>query len=68
MTGATSERNTTGTRSLATDPFAEARQAYENGMPLAVMKRRFHLSNSEAADVAPEEFDDDAQADGVSGY
>ena len=46
----------------------DARHAYDHGMPLHIVKRRFHLSDSEAAEVAPEEFDDDVQADNVSGY
>ena len=48
--------------------FAAAREAYEDGMPLHVLRRRFHLSDSEARDVAPEEFKHDEQADSVSGY
>ena len=44
------------------------RQAYDHGMPLHIVKRRFHLSDSEAAEMAPEEFEDDNQADDVSGY
>lgn len=63
MTG-TSNRTRTGTTSRATD----ARHAYDHGMPLHIVKRRFHLSDSEAADMAPEEFSDDTQADAVSGY
>jgi hypothetical protein len=46
----------------------EARQAYENGTPLRVLRRWFHLSDSEAREIAPEEFEDVAQADSVSGY
>ena len=59
---------TTGTLTAGTDPFAKARLAYEHGAPLYVLRRRFHLSNSEAQDMAPEEFEDDAQADMTSGY
>ena len=59
---------TTGTSTAGTDPFAKARLAYEHGAPLYVLRRRFHLSNSEAQDMAPEEFEDDAQADMTSGY
>ncbi len=51
-----------------TDSFTDARHAYDHGMPLRIVKRRFHLSDSEAADVAPEEFEQDEQADSVSGY
>ena len=51
-----------------TSLFSEARQAYEQGMPLHVLRRRFHLSDSEAQDVAPEEFGDEARPEGVGGY
>lgn len=54
----------TGDRTDTIDP----RHAYDHGMPLHIVKRRFHLSDSEAQEVAPEEFDDDTQADSVSGY
>jgi hypothetical protein len=37
-------------------------------MPLHIIKRRFHLSDSEAQEVVPEEFDLGEQADSVSGY
>ena len=47
---------------------SDARHAYDHGMPLHIVKRRFHLSDSEVQEMAPEEFDDDAQADAVSGY
>ncbi len=63
MTG-TSDRTPTGTTSQATD----ARHAYENGMPLHIVKRRFHLSESEAEEMAPEEYATDEQADSVGGY
>jgi hypothetical protein len=49
-------------------PATDARHAYEHGMPLHIIKRRFHLSDSEAQDVVPEEFEQDEQADSVSGY
>ena len=61
-------KTTTGISTAGTDPFAKARLAYEHGAPLYVLRRRFHLSNSEAQDMAPEEFEDDAQADMTSGY
>ena len=48
--------------------LANIREAYEDGMPLHVLCRRFHLSDSEAQDVAPEEFEHDEQAGSVSGY
>lgn len=60
----TSEPTTSATRSRATDP----RQAYEDGMPLHVVRRRFHLSDSEAQDIAPEEFQDEPERNKVSGY
>ncbi len=50
------------------DPHTDARHAYENGMPLHIVKRRFHLSDSEVQEMAPEEFEQDEQADSVSGY
>jgi hypothetical protein len=50
------------------NPRTDARHAYEHGMPLHVLRRRFHLSDSEAQEVVPEEFETDEQADSVSGY
>ncbi len=50
----------------ATD--TDARHAYEHGMPFHIVKRRFHLSESEAEELMPEEFGTDEQADNVSGY
>ncbi|MFB3110674.1 MAG: hypothetical protein ACE10G_01450 [Gemmatimonadales bacterium] len=50
-------------------PFAEARRAYENGMSLERLRRRFHLSEGELRDVAPEEFIEDPQPEGnIGGY
>ncbi len=49
-------------------PDTTPRHAYEHGMPLHIVKRRFHLSDSEAQEVAPEEYETDEQADSVSGY
>ncbi len=46
----------------------DARHAYQHGMPFRIVKRRFHLSASEAEELMPEESGDDAQADSVSGY
>lgn len=60
----TAERTTPVTPSAAIDP----RHAYEHGMPLHVLCRRFHLSDGEARELVPEEFGDDAQAGAVSGY
>ena len=48
--------------------FADPRHAYEHGMPLHVLRRRFHLSDSEAEDMVPEESNLGEQADSVSGY
>ena len=44
------------------------RQAYEDGMPIHVIRRRYHLSDSEAQDVAPEEFEVEQGQNKVSGY
>ncbi len=60
----TTAPNTTATSSRGIRP----RQAYEDGMPLSVMRRRFHLSESEAQDIAPEEFEDEPERNSVSGY
>jgi len=62
-TGSKTSANSSGAPSIS-----KARQAYEDGTPLSVLRRRFHLSEGEAREVAPEEFGDDAQADSVSGY
>ncbi len=44
------------------------REAYEDGMPLHVLRARYYLSDSEAQDVAPEEFEDVEERNKVSGY
>ncbi len=45
------------------------REAYERGASVTVLRKWFHLSESEAQDVAPEEFEDhDDGRDSVSGY
>ena len=50
-------------------PFAEARRAYENGMSLERLRLRFHLSEGELRDLAPEEFVEEPQPDGnIGGY
>ena len=54
--------------SQPTNPLTDARHAYDHGMPLHVLRRRFHLSDSEAEDMAPEDFERVEQADSVSGY
>ncbi len=51
-----------------TSELPSPREAYEDGMPLHVLRRRYHLSDSEAQDVAPEEFEDETESNGVSGY
>ncbi len=54
-----------GIRQIAASP----REAYEDGMPLHILRTMFHLSDSEAQDLAPEEFEDhDAGQNKVSGY
>lgn len=50
-------------------PYSEARQAYLAGMSLERLRRRFHLSEGELRDVAPEEFAEDPQPEGnIGGY
>ncbi len=56
-------KNSAGNSVLSTP-----RQAYEDGMPLHVVRRRYHLSDSEAQDVAPEEFEEALERNRVSGY
>lgn len=47
----------------------EARAAYEAGMPLAALRRRFNMSHSELQDVAPEEFVERPKPEGkIGGY
>ncbi len=45
-----------------------AREAYERGASVEALKKWFHLSDSEAQDIAPEEFEDDPESNSVSGY
>lgn len=49
------------------EPVSKAREAYEDGMPLSVLRRRFRLSESEAQDIAPEEVER-VEGNPVSGY
>ena len=50
-------------------PFADARRAYLDGVSLERLRRRFHLSESELQDVAPEEFVEEPQPEGnIGGY
>ncbi len=56
---------------MSTDriPYAEARQAYLDGMSLRRLRLRFHLSEGELRDVAPEEFVEEPQPEGtIGGY
>lgn len=55
----------TGVKSVDTRP---ARQAYEAGVSLRVIQRRYHLTDGELHDVAPEEFDDEAEEFSMGGY
>ena len=49
--------------------YAEAREAYLDGMSLEHLRRRFHLSDGELRDIAPEEFIETPEPDGnVGGY
>ena len=51
------------------EPYADARQAYEDGMSLKRLRLEFHLSDGELRDVAPEEFVEAPQPEGnVGGY
>ena len=54
---------------MLTEPgsSAEARQAYLDGMSLKRLRLRFHLSEGELRDVAPEEFTESPQPDGNRG-
>lgn len=52
-------------------PYSDARQAYLDGMSLERLRLRlrFHLSEGELRDVAPEEFVEEPQPDGnIGGY
>ena len=60
---------------MATEPisypraYKGARKAYEDGMSLKRLRLRFHLSEGELREVAPEEFTDIPKPDGsVGGY
>lgn len=43
---------------------------YEQGMSLRALRRKYLLSDSEARDICPEEFDDEQHAtpEGLGGY
>ncbi len=57
-----------GIRQIAASP----REAYEDGMPLHIVRRRFHLSDSEVEDILVDDFLTGAEAtdsaNKVSGY
>ena len=56
---------------MAIEPpsYAGARQAYEEGMSLERLRRRFHLSEGELREVAPEEFEGTPEPEGnIGGY
>lgn len=58
-----------GAKSVATEPFAAARQAYDDGMSMRRIQRRFHMTEGEMRDMAPEEFPAEAMsAEGSGGY
>lgn len=61
----TPERTMTVTPSVVTS-LAQIGELYRQGTPLRVLRRKYHLSDSEAQDVAPEE--DLPEGDSVSGY
>ena len=48
--------------------FPKARAAYEDGAPLRYLRRKFHLTDGELRDVAPEEFTDQPKPEGLGGY
>lgn len=51
------------------NPYAGARQAYLDGMSLKRLRLRFHLSEGELRDVAPEEFEEAPKVNNnVDGY
>lgn len=46
----------------------DLRDLYEEGASLPALRRRFHLSRSEAEDIAPEEFEGHPLPEGNAGY
>lgn len=45
------------------------REAYDRGVPLRAIKRRFHMSESEMEDLAPEEFEAEPSSENpIGGY
>lgn len=50
-------------------PFVEARIAFDGGMSLRRVGRRFHMTDGELRDMAPEEFPvDEPHPEGNGGY
>ncbi len=46
-----------------------AREMYERGVPLRVLRKRFHMSESELQDMAPEEFETHPEPENdIGGY
>lgn len=45
----------------AREPFANAREAYDAGMPLHLIKLLFHMSDGELREMAPDEFPDESE-------
>ena len=60
----THEKTTSATPSRVISP----REAYERGASIEALKKWFHLSDSEAQDVALEEFEEEPERNKVSGY
>lgn len=61
--------NKTARQSVATEYMPDARAAYEAGMPVSVMRRRFKMSQSEIEDCCPEERETVPQPEGeIGGY
>ena len=58
----------TATSSAGIERRLTPREAYERGASVEALKKWFHLSDSEAQDVAPEEFEDESERSKVSGY
>jgi hypothetical protein len=47
----------------------EARKLYDRGAPLSHIKRKYHMSDSELRDMAPEKFDEAQESENeISGY
>ena len=46
----------------------QARDAFDDGMPVWRLRRHFHLSDSELADAVPEAVTRDMEPEGEGGY